>query len=135
MSRRDSSAESTALVNNALIAFTALPETMAWRSNSCEAITIGNKRRIQVNVPGTPDITGLTNGWAWVCECKWGSGRLNDNQRRFRSQWLFAGGIYILLRMPGNPADDVLPTFDFAGTFFSAQSIEYATERLKAIAL
>lgn len=90
---------STALVNDVLVAVTKLPGSMFWRANS-GLLFARSGARVRANVNGTPDIIGAYRGRPVGIECKYGSGRLNANQKMFRDTWQAAGGVYITGHSP-----------------------------------
>ena len=47
---------------------------------------------------GTSDIIGTIYGYAVAIEVKAGKDTLNPDQKRFREQWLKAGGIHLVAR-------------------------------------
>ena len=89
----------TQLVNDVLIAVSALPETLAYRSNS-GLLALPGGGFMRVNVPGIGDISGVRRGRGFSLECKWASGRPSKTQRAFRRAWEAAGGYYAIVRSP-----------------------------------
>ena len=85
------------LVNDVLIAATALPDGMFWRANTGVAVT-ASRNVVRFNLPGTPDVLGVLRGRAAAIECKTGGGRLNTDQIKWRKNWLRGHGIYIVAR-------------------------------------
>ena len=85
------------LVNDVLIAATALPESMFWRANTGVAVT-PSRNVVRFNLPGTPDIVGVLRGRGVGIECKTGGGRLNKDQITWRKNWLRGHGLYIVAR-------------------------------------
>ena len=85
------------LVNDVLIAVTALPDGMFWRANTGVAVT-ASRNVVRFNLPGTPDILGVLRGRGIGIEGKTGLGRLNIDQKRWRKNWLRGRGIYIIAR-------------------------------------
>ena len=85
------------LVNDVLIAVTALPDGMFWRANTGVAVT-ASRNVVRFNLPGTPDVLGVLRGRAVAIECKTGSGRLRKKQPNWRRNWLLGHGIYIVAR-------------------------------------
>ena len=85
------------LVNDVLIAVTALPDGMFWRANTGVAVT-ASRNVVRFNLPGTPDVLGVLRGRAAAIECKTGGGHLNTDQIKWRKNWLRGHGIYIVAR-------------------------------------
>ena len=80
------------LVNDVLIAVTALPDGMFWRANTGVAVT-ASRNVVRFNLPGTPDVLGVLRGRAVAIECKTGSGRLRKKQ----PNWLLRNSLPVLL--------------------------------------
>ena len=80
-----------------LIAVTALPGVMAWRSNTGAAVNAWG-RKVQFGLPGTPDILGCVRGTFVGIEVKSATGRQTLEQVRFQAQFEASGGLYILAR-------------------------------------
>lgn len=99
--------ESTALVNDTLVALTALPETMAWRTNSGQAFWPSGQP-VTVNVKGCGDISGVRKGRAFSVECKYRSGKPGPSQRKFRDAWQAAGGVYIVAKSVDQASSDLV---------------------------
>jgi hypothetical protein len=122
------------ILNDSLIAVTALPDTMAWRNNTGmawqgEEIRCGvgqtlvvqrgmkilrDARPVQFGLLGSGDIMGVTNGQAWALEIKDAKGRQADSQMKFQRAFELAGGKYKLVRS----ADDAM-------TFVASQGMPF----------
>ena len=94
-----------------LIAVTALPGTLAWRSNSGLLLSPDGKRRVRANIPGlgdvtgvravliTPEMVGTVIGEAFTIETKRAiGGKQRESQERLEIAWRAAGGRYVLAR-------------------------------------
>ncbi len=93
------------ILNETLLAVSAIPGVTVWRANSGSAwakTAGGGMRPLTMNVPGCPDIVG----WVRVgeravflgIEVKSATGRLRESQASFRRVLEEAGGIYVLAR-------------------------------------
>ncbi|MCQ8279884.1 VRR-NUC domain-containing protein [Acetobacteraceae bacterium KSS8] len=80
-----------------LVAITALPSAMFWRSNSGVA-TRSDGKPIRFGVPGQPDILGAYRGQAYGIEVKSPTGRQRKEQAIWQRNFERAGGRYILAR-------------------------------------
>lgn len=89
--------ESTKHANDILIAVTALDGGFFWRANS-GLFRAKSGAMVRANVDGCGDIVGCFRGWFVMIEAKYGTGRLNDNQKEVRINVFTAGGIYIVGR-------------------------------------
>lgn len=107
-----------AILNDSLIAVSALPDTMAWRNNTGmawqgEELRVGvgqmvrvergmkilrDARPVQFGLLGSGDIMGVTFGRAWAIEVKDAVGRQQDSQIKFQRAFELAGGKYQLVR-------------------------------------
>ena len=107
-----------AVLNEALIAITAEPHTMAWRNNTGMAwqgaqvkvrtgqllkiepgmVVLREARPIKFGLPGSGDIIGITRGWGFSLEAKATRGRMETSQPKFQAAWEKAGGEYALFR-------------------------------------
>lgn len=107
-----------AILNDSLIAVTAIEQTMAWRNNTGMAwqgeqrrvgvgsmvrvergmVVLVDARPIRFGLPGSPDILGLTCGRFFGLETKTRSGRQSDEQKAFARAVVAAGGQYELVR-------------------------------------
>jgi hypothetical protein len=109
-----------AIMNDQLVALSALPETlvkrantgMAWQGNEMKA-PIGSKitvtrdmvilqdaRRVRFGTLGQADIDGVHRGIGIQVESKTQTGRQTDEQAKFQRAWERAGGVYVLARSP-----------------------------------
>lgn len=86
-----------------LIAITALPDSMFWRSNTGKARNASG-HVIRFGVPGQPDILGTFRGRAVGIEVKSAKGTQRREQKLWQAQWIRGGGIYVLARS----LDDVM---------------------------
>lgn len=112
------------ILNETLVAVTALPETMAWRNNTGSAwqgkrvtgsvgtlvmlepgmVILREARPVTFGLPGSPDIIGVRRQRAIGAEIKSDDGVQADLQIRFQRAWEKAGGLYVLARS----ADEVV---------------------------
>lgn len=73
---------------------------VACRTNTAQLTLPGKNGTIRVlrtGMPGWPDITGHTpDGKALYVECKWGKGRLSDEQLAFQERAVKAGCVHIV---------------------------------------
>jgi len=106
------------ILNDSLVAVSALPHTMAWRNNTGtawqgEEVRAGvgtlvrvesgmkilrNARPISFGLPGSGDLLGVTRGRAWALEIKDTHGQQRDTQKKFQAAFELAGGVYALSR-------------------------------------
>lgn len=113
MSRSEKSVQ-----NDALVAVSALPETMCWRNNTGTAwqgerlkfypgteisvppgiVVLRNPRPISFGLPGSGDILGASCARPVAIEMKATRGTQSEQQERFERAWVRAGGLYILAR-------------------------------------
>lgn len=113
-----------AVLNDVLVAASALPETlvfrqntgMAWQGEPLHAKTgstvtvrpgmriLMNARPINFGLVGSGDILGANRGRPLAIETKTLTGAQREAQRNFEAAWVRAGGLYILARS----VDDVL---------------------------
>ncbi len=85
------------IMRDILVAVSAVPGVLAWRSNSGVGRTAsGNLMRS--NVPGCCDLTACVRGRFVGIEVKTPIGRQSAQQRRFQAAVELAGGIYVLAR-------------------------------------
>jgi hypothetical protein len=102
------------ILQETLVAVTALPDVMAWRNNTGMAwqgqkisrapgamvkverglVILLEARPISFGLEGSPDIIGVSAGRGFGLEMKAARGRLEDSQPRFRRAWERAGGLY-----------------------------------------
>ena len=107
-------ASEKAILNDTLIAVTALPETMAWRNNTGQGwqgqrvsraagamiqvehgmVILRDARPIAFGLPGSPDIIGAQAGRFFGLEMKAVRGRMEATQPKFQRAFEAAGGLY-----------------------------------------
>lgn len=107
-----------AILNDTLMAVSALPKTLVYRQNTGQAwqgrsihcspgeyirIEHGMKvlaeaRPIDFGLEGAGDIAGVSRGRPLQIETKTLTGRQREAQTHFERAWVKAGGIYILTR-------------------------------------
>jgi hypothetical protein len=87
----------TQLVNEILVAASALPATIVWKHNTGVGITRAGSILI-AGLKGSGDIIGASGGRPIAIDAKTGTGRQKQNQQDFQAAWERAGGIYILAR-------------------------------------
>ena len=107
-------ASEKAILNDTLIAVTALPDVIAWRNNTGQGwqgqrvsrapggtvlvergmVILRNARPITFGLPGSPDIIGAQAGRFFGLEMKAAGGRMEETQPRFRRAFEAAGGLY-----------------------------------------
>lgn len=107
-----------AIMNDTLVALSALPETLVKRANTGMAwqgkemkVPVGSSvtvtrdmvilqeaRPVKFGTPGQADIDGVHRGIAIQVESKTRTGRQSDSQSKFQRAWERAGGIYVLAR-------------------------------------
>lgn len=108
------------ILNETLVALSALPKTIVWRNNTGQAwqgsritppvgtritvthdmIILKNARVIKFGLPGSGDILGTSNGIPLSVEIKTLTGRQAQLQKNFQDRWSACGGKYILARNP-----------------------------------
>jgi hypothetical protein len=106
------------ILNEGLIAVSALPDLLCWRNNTGQAwqgtrlnvpvggtlrITAGmvvlqDARPITFGLPGSGDILGVAPGFGFALEAKTDTGRQSDQQKKFQAAFERAGGRYGLFR-------------------------------------
>lgn len=104
--------------SEALIAVSALPDTLVWRNNTGTAwqgtpvraapgqtvvvrpgmIILTDARPISFGLKGSADIIGVSSGRALAIEVKDATGRQSEWQVKFAAAWKRAGGTYGLAR-------------------------------------
>ena len=90
-----------AIMREILVAVTALPDSLFWRSGSGVGRTIdGNFLR--ANVKGCADLTGCWRGRFVAIEVKTPTGFQSRPQRLFQAAVERAGGIYVIARSPAD---------------------------------
>lgn len=107
-----------AILNETLVAVSALSDTMIYRQNSGSAwrgkeisAAIGqtivvrpgmkillDAQLVKFGVPGAGDIVGAHQGQPLQIEVKDATGRQQDAQKLFQRAWTQAGGLYLLVR-------------------------------------
>ena len=90
-----------AILREILVAVTALPEALFWRSNSGVGVTPSGAV-LRANVAGCADITGCWRGRFVAIEVKTAIGRQSRPQRLFQAAVERAGGIYIIATSPAD---------------------------------
>lgn len=108
------------ILNESLIAVSALHDCLAWRNNTGQAwqgthyraapgqnlivqpgmIVLMDARPIAFGLPGSADILGVLRGRAFGIEAKTQAGRQSEQQRKFEAAFRRAGGIYGIARSP-----------------------------------
>lgn len=106
------------VLNETLVAVSALPEALVWRNNTGQAwqgervhartgssVTVlpgmtilRNARPISFGLSGSSDIIGAIQGRPVAIETKTQRGRQSDDQQIFETCWKRAGGLYVLAR-------------------------------------
>lgn len=109
-----------AILNDTLVALSAMPETLVWRNNSGSAwqgqridvrpgqairmepgmVILREARPVTFGLPGSSDIIGVSAGLAIAPEVKTPGGQLSDQQRRFAAAFERAGGLHLVVRDP-----------------------------------
>lgn len=108
------------ILNDTLVALSALPKTIVWRNNTGQAwagkritppvgstirvthgmVILENARPVRFGLPGSGDILGTSNGIPLSVEIKTLTGRQAQLQKNFERRWSECGGRYILGRSP-----------------------------------
>lgn len=116
-----------AILNDTLVALSEEPDTLIWRHNTGQAwqgqriersigsrievepgmVILRNARPISFGLPGSPDIIGVSDGYAIGPEIKKRSGRQAQIQKNFQQRWQACGGIYLLSRSPEQAVADL----------------------------
>jgi hypothetical protein len=116
-----------AILNDTLVAVSALPNTCVWRNNTGEAwqgqrvrfypgtqipvpvgtVVLVDARPVSFGLPGSGDILGASHGRPLSIEVKDATGRQSDVQKAFERAWRKAGGVYLLVRNPADAAETV----------------------------
>lgn len=114
-----------AILNDTLMAVSALPDTIIYRQNTGQAwqgrpinrpigeyvrIEHGMKiladaRPVNFGIEGCGDAVGAHRGRPLQIETKTATGRQREAQIIFERAWVKAGGIYILAREPAQAVD------------------------------
>lgn len=109
-----------AILNDTLMAVSALPETLVYRQNTGQAWQgrpinrpvgeyvrvehgmkiLADARPVNFGLEGAGDAAGVSRGRAVQIETKTATGRQREAQILFERAWVKAGGIYILARRP-----------------------------------
>ncbi len=90
-----------AILREILVAVTALPEALFWRSNAGVGVTRSGAV-MRANVNGCADITGCWRGRFVAIEVKTPTGRQSRPQRLFQAAVKQAGGIYVIATSPAD---------------------------------
>lgn len=118
-----------AILNDTLVAVSALPETLVFRNNTGQAwqgnrlkfypgtqipvppgiVVLSDARPVSFGLPGSADIIGAICGKPLAIEVKDRDGRQSGIQRNFETAWRKAGGIYLLVR---SKMDALIPLRD-----------------------
>jgi hypothetical protein len=113
-------ASEKSILNDTLVAVSAVPETLAYRNNTGSAwqgrrvdvspgqtvvvqpgmVILAAARFISFGLPGSADIMGASGGRPLAIETKTLTGTQQELQRNFERAWIRAGGLYILVRSP-----------------------------------
>jgi hypothetical protein len=117
-----------AILNETLVAVTALPETLAYRNNSGQGwqgtklltrvgqwvevkpnmVILMDARPITFGLPGSGDIMGASRGKPLAIEVKDYTGRQSEIQRNFERAWTKAGGLYLLVRSAKDAVEGIV---------------------------
>ena len=99
--------------NAALLLVGARHDVMIWRNQTGKFLSMDGQRVVKVGNPGapdalgvvqvtiTPDMVGKTIGVAIAPEFKTQTGRQSDRQKDWQAAFEKRGGIYRLIRSPG----------------------------------
>lgn len=108
------------ILNESLVAVSALPDVLAWRNNTGQAwqgthyraatgqkitvqpgmVILMDARPIAFGLPGSADILGVRRGRGFGIECKTPTGRQSEQQQKFQAAFERAGGLYGIARSP-----------------------------------
>lgn len=108
------------ILNESLVAVTALPGVLAWRNNTGQAwqgthhraavgqqitvrpgmVILTDARPISFGLPGSADILGVARGRGFGIETKTAAGKQSEQQRKFQAAFERAGGLYGVARSP-----------------------------------
>lgn len=89
----------TPIMQDVLVAITALPGAMFYRQNSGLFLTLDGRRPVRASVKGASDIIGAYRGRAVAIETKRAKGgTLRKSQEDFQAAWERAGGVYLVVR-------------------------------------
>lgn len=84
-----------------LIAVTSLPGAIFWRQNVGTFRSMDGRRVVNAtSITGIADIMGAYCGRAIAIETKTQTGKLLETQKRFRTAFERAGGLYVVARSP-----------------------------------
>lgn len=109
-----------AILNDTLVAVSAMPETLVYRNNTGQAwqgrkldtfpgqwievkqdmVVLEDARPIRFGLNGSGDIMGASRGKPLAIEVKDETGRQTTDQVNFSRAWRNAGGLYLLVRSP-----------------------------------
>lgn len=107
-----------AIVNETLVALSAMPEAIVWRHNTGQAwqgkrldttpgqtivvrpgmVVLADARPVKFGLEGSGDVIGCIQGIPVAVEDKTLTGRQGKAQERFQAAWERAGGLYVLAR-------------------------------------
>ena len=85
------------IMQDILVAVSALPETLVWRHNTGIGVTPA-RTILRAGLVGSADIIGVSRGRAIAIEVKTPTGKQSEHQRKFEAAWRRAGGQYVLAR-------------------------------------
>lgn len=108
------------ILNETLVAVSALPNTLVFRNNTGMAwqgkplelkagdwfqmqpgmMVLAQARPIRFGLEGSGDVIGASCGTPIAIETKKLTGRQRQTQERFEEAWVKAGGVYVLARSP-----------------------------------
>lgn len=117
-----------AILNETLVAVSALPETLVWRNNTGTAwqgerqsfypgttipvppnvVVLTDARPVTFGLPGSADIIGVVQGRAVAVETKTSRGQQSEQQVNFESAWKRCGGVYVLARTADEAIEGLL---------------------------
>lgn len=117
-----------AILNEALVALSALPGALVYRNNTGQGwqgqrmqvapggmvevlpgmVILMNARPITFGLPGSGDIMGAVQGRPLAAELKTALGTQSQLQKDFASAWTKAGGIYVLARSAEQAVSEVV---------------------------
>ena len=97
-----------------LLALGGQPDIMAWnaptgtfRAPSGAVVKIGVRGQADILGEITVTLWGVPLGFAFACEAKFGTGRLDDDQRAWRDNWIRRGNLYVLGRDPAQVVEQL----------------------------
>lgn len=117
-----------AILNDVLVAVSALPDAMVWRNNTGQAwqggrvkarvgekvtvepgmVILRNARPINFGLTGSGDALGAVQGRPVAIETKARRGYQSEQQANFERAWVRCGGLYILARSPEEAVEGLL---------------------------